>query len=120
MDKIFPPEIKTLVSNRNVKEAFISVIEPVSPKDCQNCGGAEVFALFLATDGPYQSPGAPYRGDGKTSHWDETIKKWWVGNTYTFPCPVCIREGRVSSKPVPAQSWVQNDLKQAAEGKRVK
>ena len=92
-NKVFPPEIKRYISVPGVKAAFVSDISPVNPHDCTNCGGAQVFALFVATKGPFQAPAAPYAKDGETSHFDPTAGKlggWWVGKTFTFPCPVCL------------------------------
>lgn len=72
----------------SVKAVFIGVLESPNPTDCRNCGGAGVMSMFLATEGPYNSPAAPY--SGKSSHWYDG--KWWVGNTITAPCPVCEKE----------------------------
>ena len=96
MDKVFPPEIKQYAAS--AIKAFISDVQPINKQlDCYNCGGAEIFALFCAIKGPFQSPGAPGMKQGEhylTSHFDETAGKkggWWVGITYTFPCPVCLK-----------------------------
>ena len=104
MDKVFPKEVKMLAKGPKVKKVFISDTEPTSPNDCHNCGGTEIFALFLALRGPFQSPTAPGAKEGEhyiTSHFDETLAKhggWWAGITYTFPCPVCI--GKSQQKPL--------------------
>jgi len=96
MDKIFPKEIKMFASQSKVKKAFISDTPKTNPNDCDHCGGAEVFALFCGLKGPFQTPAAPNQKEGEmylVSHWDETAGNkggWWVGVTYTFPCPVCI------------------------------
>ena len=94
---IYPQEFKALAKNLDVKKTFVSDIQHTNPRDCENCGGAEVMSIFLATKGPFQSPGAPNNRD-ETSHWDSTVGMkggWWVGKTYTFPCPVCFGVKRV-------------------------
>jgi hypothetical protein len=95
MDKVFPPEIKRFA--RTGKKVFISDVAPIGALDCPNCGGVESFALFVALRGPFQSPGTPGAMEGNhylTSHYDESLGVrggWWVGITYTFPCPVCLK-----------------------------
>ena len=96
MDKHFPYEMKLLIKQDTVKAAFLSNIESKLPNDCQNCGGFGVLVVFIATEGPYQSPAAPYRADNKTSHWHDD--KWWVGSSYSFPCPDCAGLGLI--KPI--------------------
>ena len=104
MDKIFPKELKLYATHPSVKKSFISITEPTGALDCPNCGGTETFALFCAIKGPFQSPATPGAMEGEfylTSHFDETIGRkggWWVGITYTFPCPVCI--GKEQQKPL--------------------
>ena len=76
MDKVFPQEIKRFASQPKVKKAFISDVEKINPTDCDNCGGAETFALFVALKGPFQTPASPNQKDGDmylVSHFDETI-----------------------------------------------
>lgn len=75
----------------NVKASIVSDLQPIGPHDCKNCGGADVMAIFIATSGPFQTPHNPYSEE--TSHWDSAANGrrggWWVGKTYTRPCPVC-------------------------------
>lgn len=110
MDKVFPTEFKTLLRNPAVKKAFVSDVQPIGALDCRNCGGAEVMAIFIATKGPFQTPEAPYKDE--TSHFDETAGRkggWWVGKTYTFPCPVCLGGKKpIASEPksYPVQDYM--------------
>lgn len=107
MDKHFPYEMKLVIEQPTVKAAFISDIQPKLETDCPNCGGLGTLMVFLATEGPFQTPAAAYRADGKCSKWNDN--KWWVGNTYSFSCPDCGGLGsipRPKGRTVPIQSEI--------------
>ena len=115
MSKTFPREIQETIRRVNPKAAFISEIELLNPTECQNCGGVGFFALFLASKGPFQTPAAPYNSNRESSHFDETAGKnggWWVGTTYTFPCPECL-DGEIPlpTKQYPTQKAMSKVLK---------
>jgi len=104
MDRHFPSEFKFLATQEAVKACFVSEVQGL-PGDCPNCGGVGVLAIFLATEGPYQAPTAPYRSDKKTSHFHDGA--WWVGKTSCFPCPDCKGLGRlgVGGQPERQVPW---------------
>lgn len=82
MSKRFPQELQNLWRQPGIKAAFISENEPLLEEDCPNCGGLGLFSTFIATNGPFNNPsakGVNHFADGK----------WWVGQTFTAPCPVC-------------------------------
>ncbi len=113
MDKHFPYDMKLLMNQDTVKAAFVSDITSKLPNDCKNCGGFGVLVVFIATEGPYNTPAAPYRGDNKTSHWHDN--KWWVGSSYSFPCPDCKGFGQIEvkqTKQVPVQHEIQELTKE--------
>jgi len=85
MNKHFPDEM--IRAAKLGKMSFFSDIVSPSGSDCENCGGMGVLILFIADEGPYSFPGAPYRGYGKTSKWYDG--KWWLGNSNSFTCPDC-------------------------------
>lgn len=90
MDKVFPPEIDILIKRIKPKAAFISENKPIGVNDCKNCGGMDMFYVFIATKGPFATPSSSFGGDVST--FDPTIGKnggWWVGKSFTYPCPVC-------------------------------
>lgn len=108
-DKKFPKEMQFLASAPEVRKVFVADVQRTGVLDCENCGGVEVIAVFIATKGPFQAPAAPYSSDGETSHFDADVGSkggWWVGKTYTFPCPVCIGDRPQPAKPItpPKQS----------------
>lgn len=117
MDKHFPYDMKLLMTQPTVKAAFVSDIKPKLPDDCGNCGGFGVLCVFIATEGPYRTPAAPYRGDNKTSHWHDN--KWWVGQTYSFPCPDCNGLGCVERKHTKAVP-IQREISELASELSVK
>ena len=85
MTKNFP---QTMISAASLgKKSFLSDIASNNPADCRNCGGMGILILFVATDGPFNSPASPYRSDGKVSKWYDG--KWWVGESHSFTCPEC-------------------------------
>ena len=101
----FPSELKFYLKGAGVKAAWMSENKPISPRDCPNCGGLGVMSVFVATDGPYESPANPYAGSTEapqSSHWDNG--KWWIGEAHTANCPVChgVRhvEGQELVRPV--------------------
>jgi len=112
MNKQFPPEIESLIKRHQPKAAFISDIQAVNDNECQNCGGADVFCVFIATKGPFSAPNSPYGSSGESSHFDKSVGKngaWWVGKSYTFPCPVCKeKEIQISVSQYPTKKAVQN------------
>lgn len=81
-----------MASQPHFKKVFILDFENNNPGDCGNCSGSGYLYIFAVTEGPYQSPTAPYRADGKVSKWFDN--KWWVGNTLSFQCPDCKGLGR--------------------------
>jgi hypothetical protein len=88
-----PLEIQSAMKNPAVKKAWISEYIGKSGA-CQNCGGTGIVAAFIATDGPFDSPANPYsvRDGHHLASKAETINgitKWWVGQTYSMPCPEC-------------------------------
>ena len=99
--KHFSKELTLLVSTS--KHAFLlECTDPGPQNSCKNCDGLGYHAVFIATEGPYQTPSAPYRGDGKVSKWHDN--KWWVGNTVCFTCPNCKGLGYIEVKaPVYSQ-----------------
>jgi hypothetical protein len=82
MSKQFPPVLQNIMRQPEVKAAWMSDNEPRIPSDCNNCGGLGFFAIFVASNGPYNYP--PQKGVG---HYDG--EHWWQGVTYTDVCPVC-------------------------------
>jgi len=102
MVTMYPREFSMLAKNIDVKKTFVSDIQRINPKDCENCGGAEVMSIFLAMKGPFQAAATPNNRD-ETSHWDNAAGRkggWWVGKTYTFPCPVCLGVKRAEPENV--------------------
>ncbi len=85
-EKNFPRLMKDAASMPGVKKAFLLDFDGTNNGGCDNCGGMGYLYLFIATEGPFQSPGAPYRED-KSSHWYDG--KWWIGTSSAFMCPNC-------------------------------
>ena len=83
-DRNFPPEMQFMLKDPNTKRAWISENKSPLPDDCPNCGGAGYLYLFVATAGPFKTPG---QGVGVISHWYDG--GWWIGGTYAFKCPAC-------------------------------
>jgi hypothetical protein len=92
MDKIFPPEFKPYCRAPEVRAAWISVIEPITPLLCENCGGLGFFVLTIAIGGPFVSPPSI----GVVGHYANG--KWWLTKCYVADCPVCHNEGRREQK----------------------
>lgn len=57
---------------------------PMDAKWCVNCGGVGQFNLFIADEGPYQSP---FHRHNKVAHWHEGV--WYIGKSTNFDCPIC-------------------------------
>ena len=85
MDKHFPREMEQ--KSIGYKMTFFLDYHADGHDDCPNCGGLGFLYLFCATDGPYETPAAAYRKDGRVSKWHDG--KWWVGNTEGFRCRDC-------------------------------
>jgi hypothetical protein len=77
-------EMRYKLKDPGTRAAWMSENAALGPDDCKNCGGVGFLYLFVATSGPFHAP--PSSGIGK---WDEAIQKWWVGQTHSYPCPVC-------------------------------
>lgn len=85
-----PPVLIEKSKSLQVKLALILENEH-TPGGCENCGGTGYIAIFLATNGPFESPGAP----GKyVSKWHNGA--WWCApsgdvnfGTCHATCPVC-------------------------------
>ena len=73
-----------LVSDIRLPESGQHLL-PFNRAWCDNCGGVGHFNLFIADEGPYQSPAAPY--SGKVSHWHEG--SWYTGESTNFSCHRC-------------------------------
>ena len=101
MAKHFPSDMLLAASQNGMKLILFSDIVPSGLQDCINCGGIGFFNVFFATEGPYQQPAAPYRSDGKISHWHND--RWWVGKSYNFTCPDCQGEGMTNIPREPAR-----------------
>jgi hypothetical protein len=95
MAKNFPPALSAAVRDPSVKLALLLEFVRYRPQDCENCSGVGYIHAFLATEGPFEKPGNPYRGDGKVSKWHNN--HWWVGTTVSFVCPDCGGLGYVES-----------------------
>lgn len=109
MQKQIPPNLLFKAKGIEVKLALLLEFEP-DPLGCENCGGKGFIAIFLATNGPFETPGNPNKF---VSKWHDG--KWWCapeGNTdygtLTAPCPVCggIR-GRGGNISLPAQAPIK-------------
>jgi len=79
----FPKIFKELWKAPDTRASFVSEIAPLNPHDCENCGGVGSLYTFIATKGPFNSPGMMT----EVSHWHND--KWWVGKHHSAPCPVC-------------------------------
>lgn len=92
-DIIMSMEMKSMLRDPATKAAFINEHESPNPAVCKNCGGIGYLYMFIATKGPFDS--SPPLG---VAHWHNN--KWWVGETFSFTCPVCVDEvGRKIHKP---------------------
>ena len=114
MDKQFPEEMLKTIKAAQVtgKVKLILFSDPDTPnltRDCHNCCGLGFFHVFIASEGPYQLPAAPY--SGLVSHWHD--RKWWVGQSYSFKCPKCEGLGyiRENVKSVPVQQFTVPEWK---------
>jgi hypothetical protein len=75
-------EMISAIRRPTTRQAFVSEPDIRDKTKCQNCGGEGYLYLFIATDGPFDNrPQA-------VAHWDNG--KWWIGETWTFTCPVCV------------------------------
>lgn len=73
-----------LVSDaRDVQPDVFGRLLPFGAKVCVNCGGVGRFNLFIADEGPYQSP---FPRTGKVAHWNNG---WYLGKSTNFDCPLC-------------------------------
>lgn len=113
MPKKFPPAMVAFTSDPMLKKVLLLEYIQAHKDDCDNCGGMGRLYVFAATEGPYQSPAAPYRGDGKVSKWHDG--KWWVGATASFTCPVCGGLGYVETGK-PRQYTIGTRVALAPEG----
>lgn len=109
-----PANLVFKAKSPDVKMALILEF-PIESGGCENCGGTGFIALFLATNGPFESPGTLGKFVSKFHD-----GKWWCapsGNadfgTVSAPCPVCggIKQPRTIIPTVPAQ----RPIKQLAE-----
>lgn len=87
----YTQEMKMKATDPLVKRVFVIEHRPEGLNDCLNCGGTGFLYLFLATEGPYQTPGAAY---SKVSKWFDGA--WWCApsndnnyGTVSFKCPDC-------------------------------
>lgn len=97
MDKVFPPEFRQLAKRPTTKAALFSEIAPIGPLDCRNCGGNGKMAIFIAIEGPFESPGCNPYGEKSIKFDGECYNGrggYWLGNTFTFDCPVCHGTGK--------------------------
>jgi hypothetical protein len=85
-----------------VKKAWLSDNKPLRSDDCPNCGGLGFHAVFVAVAGPFKTPAAPYSGKS-SKYWQGS---WWVGGTYTAPCPVCGGDKTPKNKIRPANPGI--------------
>ena len=92
MDKHFPADMLAATRGIGIKLVLFTDNPSNDFMDCENCGGLGFFNVFLATEGPFEQPGFPYRKDMKISHWYND--RWWVGKSYNFTCPDCKGERR--------------------------
>ena len=99
----YPVEFRTLAKAIDVKWFRVSDIQAILPSDCKNCGGVGWLGIFVSKRGPFKSPGHPYGEE--TSKWDQETYAgqggWWVGKTFTLPCPVCLGSGSSEKKGTP-------------------
>ena len=101
-----PAAIQSALRNPLVKKAWISEPAMTSSVCCQNCGGANVIAAFVATEGPYDTPANAYltkeglRLTSKSDHINGKLK-WWLGYTISVPCPDC--QDRIPTAGTPPQ-----------------
>lgn len=99
MNKHFPKDMLAMATQANFKLILFSDPAVTHEMDCTNCGGLGFFNVFFADEGPYLEPAAPYRSDGKVSHWHD--ERWFVGKSYCFTCPDCNGEGRFGAARLP-------------------
>lgn len=93
----FTKDMQFALKAPEVKRAWVSENASPNPKDCQNCGGQGYLYLFLATGGPFNSPGS---GKGLTSKCHDG--KWWIGKTMSFECPSCAKTRPPVAPPINA------------------
>jgi hypothetical protein len=108
-----------LAKSPDVKLALFLEYER-DPRLCENCGGVGFLSMFLATNGPFDSPGsskyvskfhngkwwcAPaFEGENST----ETMKY----GTVSAPCPVCKGVKPNSDAPyVPMPDYLRSSMK---------
>ena len=95
MSMIMPDGFKKFWNDPKSKGAFVSVISPMHPRDCKNCGGIGTIILFVATGGPFINV------PSGVAHWHND--RWWSGKNYEEGCPVCkgtgINPGYVEQPP---------------------
>lgn len=86
----YPTNFPFYFKDPSTKRAWISENKPIAPTDCENCGGLGMLSMFVATDGPFDTPPNPYLGPPEeplVSHWAEG--RWWLGHALTGVCPTC-------------------------------
>ena len=93
MSRVYPPEFKQRCKDPSLKGAFVSIIEPVSKKDCANCGGIGTMVIFLATEGPFDFVPSG-KGIIAKSVNISGVDKWFGGKHVEDMCPVCKGTGR--------------------------
>jgi hypothetical protein len=96
---------------------------------CPNCGGSGLVGIFLATAGPFDTPGS----SAYVSKWFDG--KWWCApafdpkkvdevmhfGTFSAPCPDCRGENAPGHDVyVPMPDDVRQAFKQAMDRKRVR
>jgi hypothetical protein len=91
----FQRTLQTYLKAPGVKKAWISENQSPNPNDCQSCGGASYIYIFVATGGPFNTPGC---GPHIISKWHDG--KFWVGQTYAITCPTCA--GKIAPRLSPA------------------
>lgn len=91
----FTNEMTFAIKSPDVKNAWVSENKSPNPEDCKNCGGAGYLYLFLATGGPFGTPGI---GKGTVSKFYNG--KWWIGKTMSFVCPECVKSRPPQTAPI--------------------
>ena len=130
MSKTFPQQLMMMARNPQVKKAIL-LEYPQEPGQCENCGGIGFISYFLATMGPFDSPGS---GSLVSKFHDG---KWWCAPGFIEPsrdknktnmkfgtvsdtCPIC-HGLRSSSHPVyvPMPEELSRKIKAVMAAKRI-
>jgi hypothetical protein len=91
-------EMKSILKDPATKAAFVSDYDGTNGNVCQNCGGSGYVYIFVATAGPFKV--CP-TGAKIITHWDGM--HYWIGETFSFCCPVCDPSAIHKHKTIPEE-----------------